>query len=77
MLTPRFHFQDVRENNQTTTFFHSLNLTQLYMTTYIIQKTLKHNKALACTKPCLLELRLDSEAMLPDGNVGHIWNVTM
>ena len=36
VLTPRFHFSDVHENNQTTTFFHSLNLTQLYMTTYII-----------------------------------------
>ena len=46
------------------------------MTTYIIRKTLDH-KALACTKPCLLELRLDSEAMLLDGNLGHLWNVTM
>jgi hypothetical protein len=31
----------------------------------------------ACTKHCLLELWLESEAMLPDGNLGYLWNVAM
>jgi hypothetical protein len=44
VLTLRLYFWDVHENNQTTTFFHSLSLTQLYMTMYIIRKTLMHNK---------------------------------
>jgi hypothetical protein len=44
VLTLRLYFWDVHENNQTTIFFHSLSLTQLYMTMYIIRKTLMHNK---------------------------------
>jgi len=45
VLTPRLHFRDVHENNQTTTFFHSLPYTIVYDYVYDPKKTLMHNKA--------------------------------